>query len=491
MPPVTLTGVRRRIFESVKLRSLNVRTELERASERHHRAAYTAVVSTLSRGIGVFATLITVRLTLSYLGTERFGLWMTISSLQAFLGFADLGIGNGLLNIVAEADGKDDVAGMRQYIGSGMLLLALIAGLILLTLAGTYHFVQVGSFFNIHSVLALSEIKPALAVFIICFALAIPFGLVHRVECGLQLGFLSSLWQLAGSLLVLAGVLLVTHLRGGLPMLVLAASGAPLLATFVNGYLFFGWMQRDLLPTFRLVSFESSRKIARLAFLFVVLNIGVALAFQADNLIIAHILGPEAVTQYSVPQKLFSLISLGIATLLDPLWPAYGEAIARGDGRWVKRTLVWSLTGVVCLASLMGATFVAFGSQLIHLWVGDKTHTSLILLAGFACWTVIQAGGSAVSMFLNGASIIKAQVIIGGIFATCALVIKINCTHHWGINAMPWATLGSYLFFAAIPYAVIVPGIVSRACEPRRTSSTSKHDRRFVDGTYERQPLFK
>jgi len=51
---------------------------------------------------------VTVPLTLNYLGSEHYGLWMTISSVSVMLGFADLGIGNGVLNAVADAYGRDD-----------------------------------------------------------------------------------------------------------------------------------------------------------------------------------------------------------------------------------------------------------------------------------------------------------------------------------------------------------------------------------------------
>jgi O-antigen/teichoic acid export membrane protein len=401
---------------------------------------------------------------------------MTISSLQTFLVFADLGIGNGLLNAVAEANGKDDTDAIRQYIDSGMLLLGLISGLILLTLTSSYQLFQFGQFFNLHSALALSEVRPAIAVFVVCFALDISFGLVHRVQLGLQLGFLSNLWQIAGSLLALTGVLIVIHWRGSLPVLVLAFCGAPLLAKLVNGCFFFGRIQRDLLPTFKLASWSATRKIGRLAFLFFVLQMAVGLAYQSDNLIITHVLGPEAVTQYAVPQKLFSLISLGIATIIGPLWPAYSEAIARGDGHWVKRTLVRSLIGAVSLASLMAATFVVLGPKLIHLWVGNKVHPSFALLIGLGCWIVVEAGGNAIAMFLNGASIVKAQVVITSIFAICALVVKISVVHQWGIDAVPWATVICYVLLTALPYAAIVPGIASRVCKPGSRYAVALND---------------
>ena len=42
--------------------------------------ALTAISSAVAKVITVVTMLISVRLTLNYLGTERYGLWMTISS---------------------------------------------------------------------------------------------------------------------------------------------------------------------------------------------------------------------------------------------------------------------------------------------------------------------------------------------------------------------------------------------------------------------------
>jgi O-antigen/teichoic acid export membrane protein len=448
-----------------------------RARERHRRAASTAVAAMLNRALSLGATLLTVRITLAYLGTERFGLWMTITTLHQFLVFADLGIGNGVLNAIADATGRDDRLAIRRYIGTGFVLLGSISILMLLAIACTYPMLEFGRFFNLHSEQALREIKPALTIFAICFAMDIPLGLIARVQLGLQLGFLSNLWQIAGSLLALAGILTAVHLRAALPVLVLIFCGVPLLTRVLNVGLFFSWLHPELLPAMALVAWAPARKIAHFAGLFVVLNMAVALAFQSDNLILGHLLGLDAVAQFSVPQKLFTLISLGVATVIEPLWPAYGEAISRGDGPWVKRTLILSLIASVGLASLIGALFVLAGPWLIHLWVGDRIHPSTLLLIGLACWAVVQAGGSAIAMFLNGASIIREQVIVALIFAPCALAMKIAFVHRWGIDGIPWATLASYLLLTAVPYAVMVPGIATRVCRPRSASLVPAPDR--------------
>src|SRR5262245_34846746 len=92
--------------------------------ERYRRIALTTGTSVLAKGVGLLTMLISVPLTVHYLGAERFGLGMTVSSLIALLGFADFGMGNGLLNAISEAHGKNDTASAQKYVSSGFFMLA-------------------------------------------------------------------------------------------------------------------------------------------------------------------------------------------------------------------------------------------------------------------------------------------------------------------------------------------------------------------------------
>ena len=83
--------------------------------------------------------------------------------------------------------------------------------------------------------------------------------------------------------------------------------------------------------------------------------------------------------------------------VLAPLWPAYGEAIARGDVEWVRRTLRRSVTIAVSLSALVSAALVMLGPWLIHAWVGTAVLPSLLLLVGLAAWKTVEAGGSALA----------------------------------------------------------------------------------------------
>src|SRR5215831_555681 len=87
---------------------LDLASSEERSFERIKRVFITALSSVFAKFISVISSFITIPLALKYLGTELYGLWMTITSVIVMLNFADFGIGNGVLNLVTTAYGKND-----------------------------------------------------------------------------------------------------------------------------------------------------------------------------------------------------------------------------------------------------------------------------------------------------------------------------------------------------------------------------------------------
>lgn len=429
----------------VRLKPFDVSTVGGRASERHRRVALTTLAAVAARSLSIGTALITVPLTLHYLGTERYGMWMTMSSLVAMLAFADLGMGNGILNAISSAYGKDDFVAIREYVSSGVFVLTAVALLIITAFASLYYVVPWYEVFNVNSSQAREEAGPALAVLIACFAMAMPLGVVQRVQMGLQNGFMANLWQCANSLLALGCVILAIWIKAGLPWLVLAFAGSPLIASLLNSVLYFGWLQPEAAPAFKLVSSHAMRHIAHIGMLFFVLQITGPIIFTSDNVVIAQLLGPHAVAAYAVPQRLFSVIPTILGIALIPLWPAYGEAAARGDYAWVWRTLRRSFITSVGLAGLGAIVLVCAGNWVIKLWVGNVIATSMLLLVAFGIWQVVQAGGFAFSMYLNGTNGLRFQAVVSIVNAFLAVTLKIYFVPIFGTSGVVWATIISYL----------------------------------------------
>ena len=453
---------------AARIRRLLLRSESSRdtihahASERNRRAALTGGAATLARLVQIGTSLVTIPLTLKYLGNERFGLWMTISSVLAMAAFADFGVGNGVLNTVAHAYGEDDAQGIREAVSSGFALLSGIAAVLLLAFVGIYRFVDWANFFRVASPQARAEAGPALAVFALCFALNIAMDVVQRVQLGLQQGYRFGLWQMCGSSAALIGVLCGIALHVSLPLLVMAIAGAPLLATALNALHFFGFLRPDLRPRTAFVSRAVMSRIAKLGGMFFVLQVVVAVASSADNFIIARNLGAASVPEYSIPQRMFALVSMMSAMLLSGLWPAYGEAVSRGHIAWIRQALRRSLLTVFGVSFTIAGALLLLSPKLIFWWVGARIHPPFVLLAGLALLCVIECSANAISVFLNGAGLMRLQVIVATVFGVTCLAAKVYFIRRFGITAVPWSTIGAWWLVALVPFLVYIPRSLAR-----------------------------
>jgi O-antigen/teichoic acid export membrane protein len=422
-----------------------------RAHERRRRALMTSLAAITSKAVSVGTQLISVPLTLHYLGNERFGLWMAMSSLIAMLAFADLGIGNGLLNAIAEAYGKDDVAQMRRYTSSALAMLSGVAALLLIIFCLLYPLIPWARFFNVDDPIAQAEVGPATAAFMICFALNVPATVVQRVQLGVQLGFLANVWQALGSLMALGAVLIVIRYNGGLEWLVLAFAGAPVLAAVINAMYFFSRLRPDLSPQFRVVTMSVAHKLLRSGLLFLVLQIVASAAYLSDNVVIARVLGAGSVTTYAIPEKMFSVIPIVLAMLLTPLWPAYGEAVARGDATWARRVFQKTLAVSFFVSASLSLILFSFANIILHAWARKDIDPPTALLLGLAIWKVVEALGIAVSIYLNGLNMIREQVLLSLVTGLVAISAKIYFVQRFGIAGSVWATICAYLICSAVP----------------------------------------
>ncbi|MBT9288473.1 lipopolysaccharide biosynthesis protein [Prosthecodimorpha staleyi] len=434
--------------------------EAARAHERHRRIVLSALASAVGRAISIAAALISVPLTLHYLGAERYGMWMIMSSFVAILGFADLGVGNGVLTMVARLNGKDSFDGIRTVVSSAVAILVILAGVLAGAFVLAYPRIDWFRLFNVSTDLARSEAGPAVAVFAACFLAAFPLSIVQKVQTGLQQGFTVSLWQSGGNLLGLAAVLAVVRLEGGLPWLVAALFGIPQVAVAGNAVWFFLFRRPDLRPSLRRVQGAVMAGVLSTGFLFLVLQSVVAVTYSSDSLIIAHLLGPAAVADFAVPEKLFAALSAVLGMITAPLWPAFGEAIARGDRAWASRMLRRSILANVCIALTGSLVLVVTGPWIIEAWVGRAVAPSLLLLVGFAVWKVCEAAGAPIAMLLNGAHRVGPQIVFASTTAVVAILLKVALIGQFGVSGAIWATSAAFLVFALLPLGLVASRVL-------------------------------
>ena len=87
-------------------------------SERSKEAVKNIALSLVGKAVSVFCSLLIVPLTINYVNPTQYGIWLTLSSIIAWVGFFDLGMGNGFRNKFAEAKAKGDVLLARKYLST-------------------------------------------------------------------------------------------------------------------------------------------------------------------------------------------------------------------------------------------------------------------------------------------------------------------------------------------------------------------------------------
>lgn len=455
-----------RVSSLLQLRPFDVATADGRSRERYRRVLLSGIATGVARGATLLTLVIAVPLLLSHLGQERYGLWATLSSVMALFSFADLGLGSGLMNVVASAHAKNDRAAAAQSVATVFFLLCGIALTLVVAFLFAFPHVDWAGLFNVSSPVAAREAGPATAVFVLCFLLSMPLGIVQRIHAGYQESFVGSVWQALGSVLGLAGVVLAVRLGAGLPAVVLALAGSPVLAAAANAIWLF-WVRRPWLsPRLSAVDLHASRQLVRTGGLFFVIQLCAAISYQSATLIIARVMGARYVPQYSVPMTLFQLSPWLLSLLMTPLWPAYAESLVSGDLAWIERSFRRSIRLALWVNVPSAVLLMIFGGQIVRLWAGSAVQPGRLLLVSMGAWTILNSFNGPLAMLFNGLTIVRFQVICATLMTVANVILAVLLTPRIGVAGVVVAMVTAQAVFILLPSAVYVPKLLARMRAP-------------------------
>jgi O-antigen/teichoic acid export membrane protein len=429
-------------------------TDEGRSRERYRRVGLTFLATVAGRGAAAVVALVSVPVMLRYLGAERYGLWAALSSAWAALLFADLGIGNGLLSVLAEDAGRDDHEAAGTHVSSAFVALVVVALALGAVFALAHPAVPWATVFRVEDPLAAREAAPSVAIFFACFLATLPLGVVTRVRLARQEGFFNSAWSAGGSFLGLGLMLLGIASGAGLPWLVLGLSAGPPLALLAQTIALFAGRPRWLRPRAGSASWAAALRILRLGAAFSVLQLATAAIVSSDALVAGVVLGPVPAARLAVVIALFDLPLSLLTMLFTPLWPAYGEALARRDVEWMAAALRRSLLLALAFGAVVGAVLFLAGAPLVRVWVGPDVVPAPALLAYMALRLLVAALGQAVTIFLNGARQIRLQLAFAPAAAVVAVALKVVLARRMGVEGIVLGGVAAHVLLGLLPYGV-------------------------------------
>jgi len=401
------------VWQLIRERPGAIDTPEARGSDRLRRVALSGAAMAGATGVATLVSLISIPLTVKYLGPERYGVWLTISSLLTWLAITDMGFGStALINVLAEARGRDDMEAARSLVSTALITLCGIAGTLTLLFFVSYSYVPWAAVFNTSGIIDPSELTLAVELAFLIFALMFPTSLLNAIYSSYQEGYIGSAWTTAANLVSLLSLLVVVRFRGGLPLLVLALSGSRLLVLILSGGYLFYVRHTDIRPSLSLYSFKYLKRLANLGWKYLIQQIAGIGMFQSQPILITQTLGPQQVGVFNVAGRILALPLTFIGFFSYPLVAAYGEAKARNDWPWIWKTLRRSVVSSVGAALILVLPVALIATPLIDRWVGNAMVPPPLLVVLLACYVFVNASITPVAAFFTGIEWVGSQAVI-------------------------------------------------------------------------------
>lgn len=422
-------------------------------SDRTKNITKHVLMSLIYKGGGILSSFLLVPLTINFLDTENYGIWLTLSSFIAWFSFFDIGLGNGLRNKFAEAKSKGDLTLARAYVSCAYFTIGIVCLLLVFVFFSLNFFIDWTRVLNTDVSLEkqLSILMPIVFAFF-CLQMVVKLittiytadqhhSMQGKINFYTSVGSLIAIWlmtQTTESSLLLFGIIF-----SALPVLILLGLN---LFAFSKKY-------NDYRPSFSLWKKEYLNDIFGLGMKFFIIQISGIILFSTDNIIITQLYGPEKVVPFNIAFKYISVSNMIVSMVLTPYWSTITEAYIKKDFDWIrismKNLIKISLGSIVLIFAMVVASPIVY-----KLWINDKVDIPISLTVYMAVFFALTIFYAPYTYFINGTGKVKLQMysILGTAIINIPLSIFLAKNMDLGVSGVIIATI-----LCIVPHVILCP----------------------------------
>lgn len=432
------------------------------ASSRTKNIARHIGWSLVFKGGSILANFMMVPLAINYLSTEKYGIWLTLTSFIGWFSIFDIGLGNGLRNKFAEAKAVNDVEKAKGMVSTAYFTIGIMSMALFLLFFIANFFIDWTKVFNTSDSLR-QELEVLMPLVFGFFALQLIAKLITSVYLADQSHSIQDRVQFFTQTSILLAIWLITK-TGGSTLLLFGTlfSALPVLVLVALNFIAFNGRFRAFKPEYKTVSRNYFKDITGLGFRFFLAQLTSMVMCTTDNFIISHLFDPKEVVPFNVAFKYFSIITLGYSILITPFWSSFTDAYAKKDFVWIKRTInniqkIWLLIPIGLLGFLLCSNIV------YSIWLRNSVDVPINLSITVALYVLLMTFFSIYVYFINGVGKITVQLISTSIGMILNIPISIFFASYldFGIVGVPLGTCFSVLiayFIFPIQYRKIING---------------------------------
>ncbi|MBL8295581.1 MAG: hypothetical protein JNN08_27295 [Bryobacterales bacterium] len=426
--------------ENPKDPTISREASVREGDHRHAQARKTIRADLAGKAVATVVRLVSIPLSIQLLGAERYGLWLTVSSVLMWLNLSQLGLGGGLLNELGRASAGDDRARMQRLVSTAYAGFALIAVLVFCLIVLSAQTPLAGILVGVGKSPDLAG--EARKIFLVAgglFAVSLVTNAIGPVCMGLQQGYVIYSSFMAGSLLSLGALTIVYWTRGSLLAFCLAMT-VPTLATnlCISAYVFYR-LHPDLRPRLRWIDGNSRQVLLATGGALAVVQLGELTALQAASPLIANGMGLAVVPQFAVPFSILMMAASLCQGLATAYQAAFAQAAARSDWAWIAAAFTKSRRRGLLLITSVAVAFTVVGPWLIPVWTRGQIQSSHALLAAMGVYFALMVVSMQNSVLMVGLGEVRRKAILQTMIAVAHVAGFLLLVPLLGLFALPVA----------------------------------------------------
>ncbi|HEY8227541.1 MAG TPA: oligosaccharide flippase family protein [Pyrinomonadaceae bacterium] len=401
-------------------------------------ASYTQIVLSLMVGF------VSTPLYLKFLGQENYGLWITMSSITAYLSLSTVGFSTTSLVRMSQAYAQDDRRQVGRLLTTSAVLWFGVAALaccllILLVAMGAIRPELFGA-----SNATGRWVLPVLMVLALGFLLSQPLDVFRLAVRAFQRVDLEQAYIALNKLLLFGAAVTVIALGGGVLGLAVTTVGCQLTLGVVL-VVAIARFYPNVPLSFNQFDIGTARKLIVPSFYFFAISMAGSLIWGTDNLVISTNMGLSAVAPFAVAMQLSTMGTGLLAATINATMPRVSALDSLNEHEKLKILLKQVVKLEFALVSLLGIGFFSFGVGFLRLWVGPQNVAPRSVLGVLLLVFLVRSFAMPFEMVLVGT--LKHRVYAGVVIAEglLNLFLSLFLVRRMGLLGVALGTLVSHL----------------------------------------------
>ena len=396
---------------------------------------------------------LTTSLTFKFLGSNDYGIWVTIYSIISWVYFLDFGFSNiiktKLPTLLQNRREEVNVLISTIYIGIGAVSLFIFLLFSILNL-----FVSFADFLNVDT--AFVNFNAILFLNLLFSVLILIIGNYKALFVGVVKTHIVEFSMMVIQLFVFCFIFLLHKydlFEGNSKILMVSCIfGLVNLLIGIGFTIYFFNKNKDIKISFKNFDLSVLKVNASLGFKYFIIQACMVVIYSTDYVLITKYFGTKDVANYDIVLKIFQVPMLLVIAGLSPFWSIFSKTFAEYKYAWIKKTLmVYNIAFLFFIAGIVILTFII--NEIIYLWMNVRFEISKTLLFFISIYIIMRTFTAMYNYFLNGINKINISLgltIFGAVINIPLCIVLI--TAGFGVSGIVIGTCISIL-----PTTIVLP----------------------------------